>query len=483
MHFTPRLRLKQLISLISAQSIFIIILLTIFVAGLYAHKADAKRKVNPEQADRVIVVKDYKWASGGKGRPGIMQEITLENKGKMDYQNIEIEVDFYTTNDIPLGSLRSTIYEVLPAGSEKTFYNLQFGLMHSELKNSIARIAGAEVIERGSPTKAKDLILVKNWEWTGGQYGTEGIIKEITLENNSTESWKDIKIRVDFLGLSGGKVGVRGFTSRAIIHDILPAKSTRTYKGINVGFRHPDAKEVSISVMGAKEISEKEVRYRQAKKDGKSPKLVRQRKKSSDGSDGEELDSEYYSSDGEKLSLSQRYKRKLEKEQGLPEGSLGGDTSGEVARYDAGGEESMSVRDIITKPSARGYTTAQAGGDEYEDYGDEGEYEYDEEVPLPKDDIIVEDFIWGGGVTQTIGFFREITLQNISSIDYTKIDLKVDFFSFTEETPMFSNRVTIVEVLPAHSKKTFKNVKAGYLNAIPEEVRLEVLDAIPFSQY
>jgi len=483
MHFKPVSTPKILSAFISTQSIFIMILLTIFAAGLYANKAYAKRKVNPEQAQRVIVVKDYKWASGGRGRPGIMQEITLENKGTMDYQNIEIEVDFYTTNDIPLGSLRSTVREVLPAGSEKTFYNLNFGMMHSELKNSIARVAGAEVIEKGTPTQAKDLILVKNWEWTGGQYGTEGIIKEITLENNSTDSWKDIKIRIDFLGLSGGKVGVRGFTSRAIIHDILPARSERTYKDINVGFRHPDAKEVSISVMSAKPISEKEVRYRQAKKDGKSPKLVRKKKGSSKGSNGEDVDLEFYSSDGEKLSLSQRYKKKLEKEQGLPEGSLSDDTSGEVARYDTGNQESMSIRDIITKPSARGYTTAQAGDDKYEDYGDGGEYEYEEEVPLPKDDILVEDFVWGGGVTQTIGFFKEITLQNISGIDYTTISLKVDFFSFSNNTPMFSNRATIVDVLPAHSKKTFKNVKAGYLNTIPEEVRVEILDAIPFNQY
>lgn len=461
--------------------LFALILITTISAWLIAENADAKRKVNPEQAERVIVVKDYVWASGGPGRPGIMKEITLENKGKMDYQNIEIEVDFYTTNDIPLGSLRSTIGEVLPAGSQQTFYNLNFGIMHSELKNSIARVVGAEVIETGTPTKAKDLILVQNWEWSGGQYGTEGIIKEITLENNSTENWKDIKIRVDFLGISGGKVGTSGFTSRAIIHDILPAKSTRTYSGINIGFRHPDAREVSISVMSAKPISDKEVRYRQAKKEGKSPKDVRVRKGSPSAEDLEDLDPEYYSADGKKLSLSERYKRKIEEEQGLPEGSLSdGDSTGEIAKYDPEYEETRSIRDVITKPSARGYTTADAGSEGYDDYGDDY---YEEEVPLPKDDIIVEDFVWGGGVTQTIGFFREITLQNISGIDYTKIDLKVDFFSFTEETPMFSNRVTIVEVLPANSKKTFKNVKAGYLNAIPEEVRVEVLDAIPFSQY
>lgn len=462
--------------------LFALILITSVSAWLIAGDADAKRKVNPEQAERVIVVKDYVWASGGPGRPGIMREITLENKGKMDYQNIEIEADFYTTNDIPLGSLRSTINEVLPAGSEKTFYNLNFGIMHSELRNSIARVVGAEVIETGVPTKAKDLILVKDWEWSGGQYGTEGIIKEITLENNSTDNWKDIKIRIDFLGTSGGKVGTSGFTSRAVIHDILPAKSTRTYGGINVGFRHPDAREVNISVMSAKPISDKEVRYRQAKKEGKSPKDVRVRRGSPSGEDLEDLDPEYYSEDGKKLSLSERYKRKLEEEQGLPEGSLseGDSSSDEIAKYDPEFEETRSVRDIITKPSARGYTTADAGDQGYDEYGDEY---YEEEVPLPKDDIIVEDFVWGGGVTQTIGFFQEITLQNISGIDYTKIDLKVDFFSFTEETPMFSNRVTIVEVLPANSKKTFKNVKAGFLNAIPEEVRVEVVDAIPFSQY
>ena len=86
-------------------------------------------------------------------------------------------------------------------------------------------------------------------------------------------------------------------------------------------------------------------------------------------------------------------------------------------------------------------------------------------------------------MAQTIGIIREITLHNISGISYTKIDLKIDFFSYKEESPMFSNRVTIFDVLPANSKKTFKNIKAGFLNTIPQEVRIEVLGAIPFSQY
>ena len=121
-------------------------------------------KNNPESPKRVIVVKDYKWASGGMGRPGILSEITLENIGKMDYKDINIEIDLYNTNDIPLGSLRTTIHETLQSGSEKTFYNVKFGLMHAELQNSVARVVGAELIETGTPTQAKDLIQVKDWE-------------------------------------------------------------------------------------------------------------------------------------------------------------------------------------------------------------------------------------------------------------------------------------------------------------------------------
>ncbi len=38
------------------------------------------------------------------------------------------------------------------------------------------------------------------------------------------------------------------------------------------------------------------------------------------------------------------------------------------------------------------------------------------------------------------------------------------------------------EVLPANGRKTFKKIKAGYLNAIPQEVRIDIVTAVPFSQ-
>ncbi len=488
MHFTI-----QQSSKLKYLNILMLIVFSFFLINTFSPNAQAA-KSQRESVKRVIVVKDYKWASGGMGRPAILSEITLENRGVNDYKDISIEIDLYTKNDIPLGSLRTTIKEILPSKSEKTFYNLKFGIMHSELQNTVARVVAADLIEKGTPTQAKDLILVKNWEWSGGQYGTEGILKEITLDNRSSEAWKDIKIRVDFLGTKGGKLGVKGFTSRAVIHDIIPPRSERTYKSINVGFRHPDARNVSISVMSAKPISDKELKIKMAKKEGKTAKKKKKKKKKSSADGDEEYTDAGYDSSGRELSLSEKYKKQLQEEQGITAppsdaGSAGGETTSEdqIALSAKTAEQPQSVKEVITAPkvedSVGSTSTAQVDEADGSEDEEEYEYEYEEEVPLPTQDIVVEDFVWaGGGVPQTMGRISEITLRNLSSITYTKIDLKIEFFSFKEETPMFSNRATIVDVLPANSKKTFKNIKAGFMNSIPQEVRITVLDAIPFSQ-
>jgi hypothetical protein len=111
------------------------ILLAILLSGIATPASNAVDRTL-EAPKRVLLVKDYKWASGGMGRPAIMKEITLQNVGKYDYENISIEVDLYTKNDIPLGSLRGTIHDILPHGSEKTFYNVKFGIMSAELQNT-----------------------------------------------------------------------------------------------------------------------------------------------------------------------------------------------------------------------------------------------------------------------------------------------------------------------------------------------------------
>ncbi|HML95903.1 MAG TPA: hypothetical protein PKC29_10785 [Thermodesulfobacteriota bacterium] len=470
---------KEIASLkaVATTALFILALLQI-VFLCSPSPAGAQKAEDVEVGKNVIVVKDYKWASAGMGRPAIMKEITLQNKGKSDFQNIDIEVDFYTHNDIPLGSLRTTIKDVLPAGTEKTFYNVNFGIMSAELQNSIARVAKADLIEKGSPTQAKDLILVKNWEWAGGQYGTEGILKQITLVNKSSENWKDIKIRVDYLGIAGPKVGIRGFTSRAVIHDVLPAHGEKTFHDINMGFRHPDAKTEDISVMSAKPISEKEVKIKTAKKEGK--KAVRKKKKKTASAEGAaasagEAGGTAPSSGEEGLSLSEKYKKRLAEEQGIAPPASGESPAPEVAAEEPGATPPSG--EAATGEEGTTAAEEETGGEE-----EEYEYEYEEDVPIPTEDIVVENFKWGGGVTGTIGMIDEITLRNISTISYSRIELIIEFYSFGSNAPMFSNRATINEVLPANSRKTFKKIKAGYLNAIPQEVQIDIVTAVPFSR-
>ncbi len=107
---------------------------------------------------------------------------------------------------------------------------------------------------KGKNIETKDLILVKNWKWDGANFGASGLLKEITLDNRSNQNVKDLKIRIGYLGTRGAKEGYWGPTSIFVIHDLLPATSVKTFKDINIGFRHPDESEENISILSVKTI-------------------------------------------------------------------------------------------------------------------------------------------------------------------------------------------------------------------------------------
>ncbi len=471
-----------------------------------------------ESPKRVIQVKDYKWKEGGRGRPGIMGEITLENIGKNDYENMEIEVDLYTTNDIPLGSLRSTIKDVIQSGTKKTFKNINFGIMHSDLEKTIVRVVGAEEVEKGTPGHPKDLILVKNWEWEGGQYGTEGILKEITLENRSKNNYSNIKLEVQYLGIPGAEVGPKGHTERTVIHDILPANRDRTYQRINVGFRHPEANKVNIIVTDAKKISVKELKHGLAKKgeyieiEGEEYAKIKKRKTlaeryreergiediSEEPTMGEketgiaEAPDIIESEERSKLSLAERYQSEVLKKPLVdqPQISL-------VDRYKqrilAESDENF-ISPTYTEPQGPGYSFDEGSASPIEtDKGtkeiaavdqkspsknDSSEEEYEDEVPLPQDDLVVRDFKLAGSlVPNSIAELSNLTIENISSITYTKIEIEVEFLAYAGDRPLGLNRITLYEVLPPHSTREFKDIRIGMIHAIPEVTKVRVMDA------
>jgi hypothetical protein len=125
-----------------------------------------------------------------------------------------------------------------------------------EFKQSMsAWKSGSSSVHKRADIGPKDLILVKDWEWAGPSFGAGGILKEITLDNRSKQNFTDLKIRIDYLGTKGPKEGYGGPTSIFVIHDTLPAGSVKTFKDINIGFRHPDERRERIRILNAKTIT------------------------------------------------------------------------------------------------------------------------------------------------------------------------------------------------------------------------------------
>ncbi|MGH7791534.1 MAG: hypothetical protein ACREOB_04390, partial [Thermodesulfobacteriota bacterium] len=300
-----------------------------------------------------------------------------------------------------------------------------------------------------------------------------------------------------------------------------------------VGFKHPAARESYISVIDAKLISAKELRYRLAEKGVRvktKPKKVAKKTGVETGGESAEDQSQIsektISEEESNLTLAERYRKKLtqksEEERSTPQSPETTESSGEISKEsesegeeialkssgekkaideeaqeeDEVEEESASEDGIIGKASKLGKRIVgvfkgdseetQEETEETEVSSTEGEAttvleipeeEEEEEVAIPKDDIIVKDFKLGGGTAGTIGILEEITLENRSGINYRNIQLAVEFFAGSDRRPLGSNKITIYGSLPANSEKVFRNVKIGFLNSIPEDMAIRAVDA------
>lgn len=403
--------------------------------SLYASASDALAKKAAAPEDE-ITVKNYKWGSGGAGTVGIIKEITLENTSKTAYKNIEIEANFYSTSDVPLGSLRSTIHDVLPGESTKTFYNVNFGFMHSGIQKTVIRIVRAETSETAFSVRPSDLIVVKNWEWSGGQYTTEGILKEITLENKGETNYKDIEIQLEYFSPSGEKLG----PTTVVIHGILPAKSEKTFYGINVGFRQPQAKKTLITITDASRAPVKKPKPRLARTGSPTEKPSKK------------VDT--------KVGAVEEFRSKTEGKQAPAPSNVANPSE----------KSGNKGKEVVVAPPEEGEATIET----QKEQPTQGE---EEEEPIPQDDIVVKNFKWGGGITGTIGVVQELTLENKGDTTYSNIELRIDFYSRSDRRRLGSNEVTIRDTLPANSEKTFRDVKAGFLNSLPEVIEIKVVGA------
>jgi hypothetical protein len=300
--------------------------------------------------------------------------------------------------------------------------------MHSDLQKTVIRIVRVETVETVFSARPSDVITIKNWEWSGSQYATEGILKEITLENKGETNYRDIEIQLEYFSPSGEKLG----PTTAVIHGILPAKSEKTFYGINVGFRQPQIKKTLITVTDA---SRARVRRPRVAKTG-TP-IQKPSKKI-----------------GAKVGATGEFKNKTEGKQAPAPSNVANPS-------EEGGSKGKEV--VVAPPQEEG-TTIEAPK----------EQPAQEEEPMPQEDIAVKDFKWGGGITGTIGVVRELTLENKSDITYGNIEIRIDFYSRSDRRRLGSNEVTIRDTLPANSEKTFRDIKAGFLNFLPEEIEIKI---------
>ena len=414
-------------SIIHAAAITLAVLLFPLLLSLQAEVAYAQANPRAE-----LSVKDYSWKSYGVGRMATLGAITVANSGKNSYKNIKIRVDLFTRTGKLLGSLQGTISEELPAGEERTFFDLDLGLMNSDLEDSEAIVKGAELSKSSSLESAESVIFIKNWEFEGASFGTEGFITEITLENTGEIHLKNIRILLT--EKDGGDGPGSTHLSSVTIHDVLPAGEERTFTGINVGFSSPNALERSIAISGAEAISTKELKY-----------IL-----SGGGSLGQRIKEKISSvsilrkKDGEKKAEPQQETSSSDK----PESSYSGET----------GSVSPPVSPATDK-------TTELSQEELRE-------------PFPKHDIVIREFKWGSGIPGATATLSKLVIENISDITYEKIEFEIEFFK-SSNTPFGSNRFKIEEVLAPKQVMWLRNVQVGFISKLPDpnHIKLRVIKA------
>ena len=421
-------------SIIHAATITLALLLFPLLLSPRAEVAYAQQP-NPRED---LTVTDYSWKSYGVGRMATLSEITVANSGRTNYKNIKIRIDLFTRTGKLLGSLHGKIHEDLPAGSRKTFSNLDLGFMNSDLEDSEAMVTGAEVSGSSSSAGAENVIFIKNWEFEGASFGTEGFITEITLENTGKTHFKNIKLLLTEKEAETGPGNTH--LSSVTIHNVLPAGEERTFTGINVGFSSPKAVERSIAVSGAEVITTKELNY-----------IL-----SGGGSLGERIK--------KKITSVSILRKKDGEKKAKPRQEAPSSDESESA-YESGTE-------IVPPPASSVGSTGSVA---------DRNTEFSQEQPreaFPKHDIVIREFEWGSGIPGATATLSKLVIENISDIAYEKIVLEIEFFK-SSNTPFGSNRFKIKKVLAPKQVMWLRNVQVGFISKLPDPnlIKLRVVKA------
>lgn len=105
--------------------------------------ARARYRDNPEEA---LEIKDMDWSKGGFGSVMIIDRLTIRNDAPFNIKDFVLLCVHQGPSGTDMDRNTRTVYEIVPAGGEKTVREIHMGFIHSQVATSRCEIRDAVAI-------------------------------------------------------------------------------------------------------------------------------------------------------------------------------------------------------------------------------------------------------------------------------------------------------------------------------------------------
>jgi hypothetical protein len=126
------------------------IFVAIIVIWIFGDGGPADRAVQlysaQEEALSGLSIKDYSWGKSRFGN-GVALDITIQNNGKQDVKDVEVECRGYSKTHTLIDSNKKVIYENIPAGKSISKKKFNMGYVLSEVDNINCKITDVVVVQ------------------------------------------------------------------------------------------------------------------------------------------------------------------------------------------------------------------------------------------------------------------------------------------------------------------------------------------------
>ncbi len=452
---------------------------------------------------RSIVIKEVEFGEAQFGTEAFIKKITLENKTDINYKNVKVKISDLGVQGAKVGYEgyvnKIKINKVIPANSTVTLENINIGFTHPDSKEKLVTVSEATPVSTKELKylygKQKDSVKITQ----GAQISEKE--KRLSLVQRYRQSLKEKNIKVNDPGQpqSSSDKNEDGDMSFSIVEEaeekVIAKKEIK--------------EEIKVEPQPSPKVSV-EKKIVEAKNKTPETKLPEFEEKVEDNEDefistlqpieaSEEIAVDTTENQNELIEDSQEKEANMVEIEETPQRDI-------VVKEEVETPEKIEIPSVNTEVASTSDFSNDSPGspnsnslstDSDESFGndtdssgsditfsDDEDLEtasirdynvaFDDEVPLPKQDLVVKQFSWGSGIPGTLGRLRKLTLENISRIAYTDIDILVEYFSPTG-IPLGSSQFKITEkVIAPNETKEFKNIDVGLVQLIPDESYIKI---------